>query len=477
MASRFRLAPGPAAIFPLLGLVRRHAAVIVALLPPIFLVIVVVRFAVDVPFLDQWELVPLLEKSYRGSLSFSDVWAQHNEHRILFPRLIMLTLAWLSDWNTYLELGTNVVLALGIFIVYVLQVRATAQELGRQDLTWAIPLASLVVFSVGQYQNWLWGWQLQMFLNVLCVVAGVLVLANGAFNWKKFAAAAASGIGATYAFANGPLFWPIGLLVLLAVTAEGRQRRGAVCIWLVVAVLVLTANYFDYHKPEDHPPLALVFKMPVEYAKYVLKYLGGIGEPGIFHQPAVDGALACLWGLAGVAAFVWAIGRVSCAPGVTFRTLLPYLAMSLYSLGSALGTGVGRVGFGSDQALSSRYCTMVTPFWVSLLVLLILLGHHGARASSGQPSAGGPFASRRRNIARCLLWGFAAGLALGSGSAVARAREQSALQAYGRAQVLHLVVGPIDIRALTALYPQPRIILERLPVLVRYRLSLFRGPR
>ena len=338
-----------------------------------------------------------------------------------------------------------------------------------------------MVFSVTQYQNWLWGWQLQMFLNLLCVVAGVLVLANGAFSWSRLAAAAAFGVGATYAFANGPLFWPIGLLVLLAVTTGGRQRLVAVCVWLLVAGLVLAANYLDYRKPDHHPPLGLVFTMPVDYAKYVCKYLGGIGEPGIFRRPAVDNALAGFFGLAGVAAFAWALWQLLRTTTVAFRTLLPYLAMSLYSLGSAFGTGVGRLGMGSDQALSSRYCTMITPFWVSLLVFLMLLGRAPALVSPRARGSTGEVRARlRRTIARGLLWGFVAVLAFGSGSAVARAREHSEFQAHGRALLLNRVLHPrdgSDVNALSALYPWPNLVLERLPVLVQHRLSLFRGLR
>ena len=463
------------------GFLRRHAAKLLASLPPIFLLLVLVRFAVDVPFLDQWELVPLLEKLYGGTLSFADMWVQHNEHRILFPRFIMLGLAWVSNWNTYLELETNVVLGSGIFAVYALQVKTTARELARPDLTSVIPLASLLVFSIAQYQNWLWGWQLQMFLNLFCVVAGVLVLANGGFSWARFATAAVFGVGATYAFANGPLFWPIGLLALLAVTTAGRQRKLAVSVWLLVAALVLAANYLDYRKPDEHPPLGLVFKMPADYAIYVFKYLGGVGDLGIWGQPGVNRTFACLFGLVGVAAFAWALWLLVRTTSITFRTLLPYLAMSLYSLGSALGTGVGRLGFGTDQAMASRYCTMVTPFWVSLLVFLTLLGHPPGRVSAtARESAMDSRARRRPTIARCLLWGFAAVLALGSCSAVSRAREHSRALSHGRAGLLKQAARPqdgTDVNALSALYPRPHIILERLPVLVRHRLSLFRGPR
>ncbi len=59
-----------------------------ALFPPLYILYLITRYGIDVPFLDQWEFVPLLGNFRSGALSFHDLWAQHNEHRIFFPRLI-----------------------------------------------------------------------------------------------------------------------------------------------------------------------------------------------------------------------------------------------------------------------------------------------------------------------------------------------------------------------------------------------------
>jgi len=81
---------------PLFVFLSRHGPLVLALVPLAFLLCVVARYAVPVPYWDQWEFVPLLEKTYHGQLTFHDLWAQHNEHRILFPRIIMLALAHLT---------------------------------------------------------------------------------------------------------------------------------------------------------------------------------------------------------------------------------------------------------------------------------------------------------------------------------------------------------------------------------------------
>ena len=307
-----------------------------------------------------------------------------------------------------------------------------------------------------------------------------MLLGDETFSWPRFATAAALGVVATYSFANGILFWPIGFAVLLVLTVQARERIAALESWIVIAALTLGAYFYDYHKPEEHPPLTLLFRMPGEYLAYLFKYLGGIGEQNLCGDPAIDGVLALLIGLAGTATLGWAGWMLVRSSIVGFRTLIPYLAMSLYSVGGALITGVGRLGFGSDQALASRYCTMVTPLWVSLVVFLFLLGRSNGKAAPGasaeSKSASGFRAWNGCLVARGLLGAVLVVVALGSAFGVVGASNVSRAQAYGRDRLLELAARPkadTDTSGLLAIYPVPSIVVERYPVLVKYQLSLF----
>ena len=103
----------------------RHIWKILALVPFAFLLFVVLTCAVMVPYWDQWDMVPLLEKTCHGELTFHDLWAQHNEHRIFFPKIIMLSLARLTGWSIGCELFTILLLAIGIFLLFLRQMRMT----------------------------------------------------------------------------------------------------------------------------------------------------------------------------------------------------------------------------------------------------------------------------------------------------------------------------------------------------------------
>jgi hypothetical protein len=156
-------------------------------------------------------------------------------------------------------------------------------------------------------------------------------------------------------------------------------------------------------------------------------------------------------------------------------TLLPYLGLSLYSLGSALVTGIGRVNFGSNEALASRYCTMATPLWVSLIVLLILLYNRGEIVAGSK--AAGRGSGDCQMIAGWLFPGAVFLLLLGSICAIAGARDLSQKQTRGRNCLLNLAANPqakIDYTGLADLYPWPQIIVARYPILVQNHLSTFR---
>ena len=84
------------------AIMRKIVVIAVLFLPLAFTFSFVYKFGITIPYWDQWELVPLLEKMHNHTLTLADLWAQHNEHRIIFPKILMMLLARLSNWNIFL---------------------------------------------------------------------------------------------------------------------------------------------------------------------------------------------------------------------------------------------------------------------------------------------------------------------------------------------------------------------------------------
>ncbi len=454
---------------------------VISLIPLGCLIGVVCRYAVEVPFFDQWEFVPQLDRLFQGTLTFSDIWAQHNEHRIFFPKLIMLGLAKATHWTTRYEMVVNVILAVGVFWLLLAQILKTARVLDWPVLRWTIPVCSVAVFSFSQYENWLWGWQLQMWLNLLAALGGFLLLSDPKLGLLRVVSAGALGVVATYSFGDGMLFWPIGFGVLLWRHAQrfpsnrrSRPEPGALVRsylvqtgWIAVSLLAVFFYYWHYTKPAEHPPLDSALKAPVTYVAYLLTYIGNMFGQISLGEGFPSDSFAQLCGFLGLAVFglcLWLLLRKHAS---RLEMLLPYLAMSAYSVATAVVTGLARVGFGQQQALAPRYGTMMIPFWISLLVLLLMVVRTSPRATAGSDLPGWG------QVAKYAFAITAAFLFLSSVLSVKHAMAFSRRLTIGREQLADLIANPSvppDVPAISLLYKSD-VILSRYQVLVKHHLS------
>jgi hypothetical protein len=106
-------------------------------------------FGVNVPVTDTWVMAPLFEELFSGELSVGDLWAQHSEHRPLLPRIFLLLMGPLADFNIVTIMYATQLCLLATFVCVFLAYRDTV-GLDSKSLFFAVPV-SLLVFSFGQY--------------------------------------------------------------------------------------------------------------------------------------------------------------------------------------------------------------------------------------------------------------------------------------------------------------------------------------
>jgi hypothetical protein len=361
---------------------RRFSSLIILILTLVpFLILAgnIARYHVDVPFWDQWNFVPLLGQSYEGGIGFRDLWAQHNEHRLLFPRLIMFGLARASRYNVVWELVVILLLAATTFALLCRQLIKAARASGFSGLPWALPVFSLLVFTLGQAENWLWGWQIQIFLNVFAAVAGLSLLGRREFRWVQFWSAAGLGILATYSFANGLIFWPLGFLALFLAPPMNKERKAlALAAWTAVTAAVAVSYFYRFRYPSPSGrPWVYFLSRPGEYILYVLKFLG---RPIINYE-----GYALAIGITGLLLFGSFSFLLFRKKGAAAGAFLPFFLFGLYSIGCGLLTGIGRVGLGSTQAMSGRYVPFSALIWVSNFAFLYALAREVRTGMRARP--------------------------------------------------------------------------------------------
>ncbi|MBL7645005.1 MAG: hypothetical protein JNK74_02335 [Candidatus Hydrogenedentes bacterium] len=418
----------------------------------LFLVGMYLFYSIDYPYYDQWDFVPFLEKAYARQLTWTDFWAQHNEHRLVFPRLLMLVLARLSHWNIYLELGANFILAGLTWLVLCAQAKAGGRRVFEGTSITIYLMLTLLIFSLSQWQNWFNGWQLQEFMNVLAAVLSFIALTWGGLPGLGIGLAACFGLVATGSFANGILVWPIGLILLILQRAErDKYLRFELLGWFAVGMAVTWAYLRDYATPSYHPPLSSALNQPLQCVLYVLAYLG---------QPVwnLDPVVSIVMGMIGLLLWSTSLAQLFLSR-VSLRVLSPWIGMALYAIGTAAITALGRVDIGLDQAMSSRYVTMANLLWVAVAIQFYWV----ARLNDG------PIVRRTlavKVVALCAL------LLTASLTGAYRWAERHHAYSGLRNQVLQ----GYDLESLHTVYPpNPAAVVERRVILHRLGLTVYRG--
>ena len=198
---------------------------LLALVPALLLLRAIDLYAVDVPFMDDWQFVPLIEQVRGGEIPWRELAAPHDEHRLLIPRILIIASSILSHGNYRAQcfITFGVVLALSLALLFLLR-----RSLGTGRLTPVVwLLVNLVLFSPIQWHNWLWPMQFCYFLPFtllgLCLAAFYSDLSAGA----RFALCQLCAWAASFSFIHGLLIWPVMLPALLrdARWSSPRARR------------------------------------------------------------------------------------------------------------------------------------------------------------------------------------------------------------------------------------------------------------
>jgi hypothetical protein len=251
-------------------------------------------------------------------------------------------------------------------------------------------LTCILVFSLVQHENWLWGFQLAWFFVNLCFVAAVyaLVSPHKLLPNVRSSIAAAFCFIASFSLAQGLLSWLAAVPAVLAVEGSWAQKRKRAIVWMLLFAATCAIYSIDYHPTRKASIISLLNK-PLVVIDYFLSLLGSpiVRSPGI-------SAFVGLLIFASFVFFVWHFGGkilsssigssvsansekqsqipvISSSIAMKDDEALPWLSIGLFSVLSALFITAGRAEFGAIQAIeSSRYTTNS----ILLLIALVQLG-------------------------------------------------------------------------------------------------------
>lgn len=321
--------------------------------------LIVSRYGVNVPFFDEWTLPTLLTAYDNGQLDLAGLFAQHNEHRIFFARLVFLgSYLLLGEWNvvSYMAASAVVVgLTAGVWAYALTRLRFPL---------WAILLSCVPFVSPLQVENQTWGFQVQFYLVVLGVMLGLCAVAlRKRIDWPLIAMAVGACFLATFSIASGLVSWPLIFACLLTralldaksppALLRDRGLIARLAVFCLAALVVVGGYFWGYTRPEHNDLYqARNLETVVAWLFNTLTY------------PLTQNFSA--WTLA-LAAAQWVVIALGLAmylrqrrhPEMAARLLL-FGGLLLFVAGNAAATGYGR---GTTLAIASRYATLfLLPF-------------------------------------------------------------------------------------------------------------------
>lgn len=354
-------------------------SIVLIILPAVVMGILILTYSVNMPYWDQWNLMPrLFIKISQNSLSWQDLIAQHNESRKLFPRLIFLGLAYLTNWNVRYEMLVIFLLACLVSVnIYRLNRLTVNTNLFTTSLI--ALLVNILIFSPIQYDNWFWGIQLVVFMPIACITTAISVVYSRLNTKYKFLICMMLCIISTFSYSNGMIAWIIILPVLTLVTTKSTsdllKQKWLFLSWIAVFISNIIIYFYDYHKPEASPSLIPAFQNPWQTLQFFLAFLGsplgsGYGISSLTSSTFIGGLEIGIF----LCLFIYLIKHIKSRH--LLERSIGWIMIALYSIISALITSVGRVGFGIESALPSKYTTFSLYLIIAIIHLLPIFFSH-----------------------------------------------------------------------------------------------------
>ncbi len=317
----------------------------------------IVHYYTPLPVFDYWRVVEDLPRF--ANLDLSDLWRQHNEHRIVFPEVIFALDQVCFEGRQMLPLVVS-------FLCYAATWFLLARTFWLQhDLPRPVRIEGVLFTGI------IMGWPLSAFVlgtpfllqwTLLQLVVVLALVWVSRLNQQSSAGLIAGiilcGAVATFSSANGLLLWP----TIIVFATLSRCSRNQILILATAAVICVGLFFFHYQSPRT--VLLDLFKHPVYCAGFVVSY---VSMPfGVLRSPLVGfsfGSIAVsLW----IFFFIRIVGRrMNLSPyGVVAFGYVTFLLLTAFM------TAMGRFDISNSGFLgakAARYVTLPLAGWALLL--------------------------------------------------------------------------------------------------------------
>jgi hypothetical protein len=323
----------------------------------------------NIPFEEDWLMVAPMTGHEPDLPRW--LWSQNSEHRLPLPRLVNLALLRATgDFRSTMVFDTLALAAVAAGMILV------ARGLRNGRTSFSDGFFPLVLLHLGNWDNLVWGWQIQFVLpTVLACVLLLIIVARPALSTPGVTVAGTLAlIGLPLSGANGLLFAPTiaAWFAYVAWVRRGGNRSGQVGAWAPAGAVLLTvmvvAIYFVGYESSPwnvaSPSLGATLKTS---GKFLALSLGPAAEKSWLFCGLVVSVIL----LASLAALGTAL-RPRVEERLRIVGLLAFFAAVILI---ALAVGWGRAGREAESGyMPTRYVLLAAPGLCAAYFTLLLYG-------------------------------------------------------------------------------------------------------
>lgn len=365
-----------------MGRITASALVVIACLFALNNVHTVMAWHVSIPFWDEWDVFPRMiairDAGYPIADTFNFLWEQHNEHRIVIPKLIYFAdMIWFG-YQGYFPLAC--IFLFQSLMACVLAWLFISSKRGFWKMWLFAPLTIVAAFHLVQYANFASTFQTSFVGCFAFAVIALALYAKFVVNGQKvyLIGVLLFAIFSSLSLASGLFVW-LALAWLAYLLHKNSYVQSVAFIGVFVAFLLLYLHGYKNLDVQANPVYNLI-NHPFLIFEYWLIWLGNITETA---------ASAKLLGSMGLLAFTMIVMHLAADKDrVNHTELYALLGICLFILMAGFVTSIGRINLGVEQAMASRYTTPVLIFWTSLLGSILLLALRIRRTLLIQIAAG-----------------------------------------------------------------------------------------
>lgn len=317
------------------------------LIPLIGYSVVILRYAVDVPFQDDYDAILYFLNHFVEARTLQEKWmllfVQHNEHRIVFDRIVAL-----CYYTLFGEINFKSLIIFGNF-GWLLTVIVLASHIRKKlglSLIYLLPIP-YILLSFGHWENMFFAMAaLQNYWFVLFSVWFLICLsANKSLSCTVvFWAAMFTSGGGIVLYLFGNLYFVV------------TKRWKSLLLFFALSTLCVAIYFYGYQKPPYHPSIIATILNPLRTIEYFFAYWGNIGP---WPLPQLYIAVGMVLSLLSIYLAIKGQGNIF------WQLLIYYIALI------SVVTTLTRSGFGVFQAAASRYTLFPLLALVSIYIFII----------------------------------------------------------------------------------------------------------